>query len=55
MDHLKIVLPKLKVKNKMIFNLHQLPITSIGMIAHGQVDETFVEHSNKFGPMILTL
>jgi hypothetical protein len=42
-DHLKIALPKLEVKNKMVFSLGQLPITLIGMIAHGQVDHgTFI-------------
>ncbi len=42
MDHSKIVLPRLQVKNKMVeVGLSQLPITLIGMIVHGHGDEAF--------------
>jgi len=38
MDHSKIVLPRLQVKNKMVVGTVQLPITLIGMIVHGHGD-----------------
>jgi hypothetical protein len=38
MDHSKIVLPRLQVKNKMVVGLGQLLITMIRMIAHGHSD-----------------
>jgi hypothetical protein len=39
MDCAKIALPRLQVCNKMIFGLGQLPITIMGMMAHGHEDE----------------
>jgi hypothetical protein len=38
MDHSKIVLLRLQVKSKMVVGMAQLPITLIGMIAHGHGD-----------------
>jgi hypothetical protein len=39
MDHTKTTHPRLQICNKMIFGLRQLPITFMGMIAHGHGDE----------------
>jgi hypothetical protein len=39
MNHSKIVLPRLQVKNKMVVGLGQLPIMLSGMIAHGHGDD----------------
>jgi len=42
MDHLKIVLRRLHVKNKKVVGLNELPITLTRMIVHGHGDETFL-------------
>jgi hypothetical protein len=41
MDHSKTTLPRLQVKNKKVARLSQLPITLIGITAHGHGDEAF--------------
>jgi len=41
MDHAKTAFPRLQVYNKMIFGLGQLPITLMGMIMHGHIDERY--------------
>jgi hypothetical protein len=43
MDHSKITLLLLQMKNKMVSKLRQLPITLIGMIG----DEAFIQYSNE--------
>jgi len=45
MDHFKIVLPHLQVKNNMVFGLEKLLMTLIGMIVHGHGDEAFTQYS----------
>jgi hypothetical protein len=50
MDRSKNIFPKLQVKNKMVSNLSQLPITLIGMIVHGHKDKTYTQYSNEFWP-----
>jgi hypothetical protein len=50
MDHSKIVLPRLQVKNKMVVGLGQLPISLTRMIAHGHCDEAFAKYSNELWP-----
>ncbi len=50
MDHLKIALPRLQVKNKMVVGLGQLLIMLIGMIVHGHGDEVFAQYSNELWP-----
>jgi hypothetical protein len=52
MDQVKIALPRLQVVNKMIYGLRQLPITLMGMIAHGHGDERYVQYSNELWPNI---
>jgi hypothetical protein len=47
MDHAKTTFPRLQVCNKMIFGLEQLPITMIGMIAHGHRYERCALYSNE--------
>jgi hypothetical protein len=51
MDHSKIVLPWLQVKNKMVVGLSQLLVTLSGM-KHG--DEAFAQYSNELWPNDLT-
>jgi hypothetical protein len=41
MDHSKTTLLWLQMKNKMVFELGQLLMALIGMIAHGHGDEDF--------------
>jgi hypothetical protein len=50
MDHAKIALPRLRMCNKMIFGLGQLPITLTKMITHGHGDERYAQYSNKLWP-----
>jgi hypothetical protein len=50
MDHLKAILPKLQMKNKMVVGFNQLPIMLIRMIAHGDGDEAFAQYSNELWP-----
>jgi len=50
MDHAKTTFLRLQVYNKMIFGLGQLPITLIGMIAHGHVDERCAQYLNELWP-----
>jgi hypothetical protein len=50
MDHSKTTLPRLQMKNKMVFGLGQLLVTLTRMIAHGQGDEAFVQYSNELLP-----
>jgi hypothetical protein len=50
MDHSKIVLLQLQVKNKMVFGLGQLLMTLIGMIVHGHKEEAFVQYSIELWP-----
>ncbi len=38
------------MKNKMVVGFDQLPITLVGMIAHGHDDEAFVQYSNESWP-----
>jgi hypothetical protein len=47
MDHSKIAIPRLKVKNKIIGELGQLLVMLIGMIVHGHGDETYTQYSNE--------
>jgi hypothetical protein len=42
MDHSKIALARLQVKNKMVVGLSQLPITLTKMIVHKHGDEAFI-------------
>jgi len=53
MDHSRITLPQLKMKNKMVFKLGYLPMTLIGMIVHGHRDKAFLQYFNESSPMIL--
>jgi hypothetical protein len=41
MDHPQTIPPIFAIKNKMVLGLGQLPITLIGMIAHGHGNEVF--------------
>jgi hypothetical protein len=50
MDHLKIALSMLQVKNKMVVGLGQLLITLTRMITYGHGDEAFVQYSNELWP-----
>jgi hypothetical protein len=50
MDHAKTALSRLQVVNKMICGLGQLPITLMGMIAHGHCDERYAQYSNELWP-----
>jgi hypothetical protein len=50
MDHSKIALFQLQVKNKMVFELRQLLMTLIGMIIHGHRDKAFVQYFNELWP-----
>jgi hypothetical protein len=50
MDHLKAILPRLQVKNKMVVGFGQLPIMLIRMIVHGDGDEAFAQYSNELWP-----
>jgi len=50
MDHTKIGLPRLQVKNKMVVRLGQLLIMLTRMIAHGHGDEAFAQYSNELWP-----
>ncbi len=50
MDHSKTGLPQLQVKNKMVFELGQLPMTLIKMIVHVHGDKAFVQYFNEFWP-----
>ncbi len=54
-DHAKTALPKFQVTNKMISRLGQLPITLIGMIAHGHGDENYVLDYNELWPNVPNL
>jgi len=47
MDHSKIILPQLQMKNKMVSKLGQSLVTLIGMIVHGHEDKTFTRYSNE--------
>jgi len=47
MDHSKITFPRLQVKNKMVSELGQLPMTLTRMIAHGHGDKTFAQYFNE--------
>ncbi len=44
------MLPRLQVCKKMIFGLAQLPITLMGMIAHGHGDERYAQYLNELLP-----
>jgi hypothetical protein len=48
MDHSKIALPRLQVKNKMVSRLGQLSVTLTRMIVHGHGEETFIQFFNEF-------
>ncbi len=50
MDHVKIVISRLQMCNKMISRLGQLPTTLIGMTTHGHEDETYVPYLNELWP-----
>jgi hypothetical protein len=41
MDHSKIAIPRLEMKNKMMARLDQLQVTLMGIIAHGHGDEAY--------------
>jgi len=41
MDHAKTTLPRLQGANKMTYGMGQLPITLMGMVAHGHGDEKY--------------
>ncbi len=45
MDCAKTTLQRLVMANKMICRLGQLPITLMGMIAHGHGDERYAQYS----------
>jgi hypothetical protein len=47
MDHFKIALPWLQMKNKMVFRLRQLLVTLTRMIVHGHGDKTFIQYFNE--------
>ncbi len=55
MNHYKIALLQLQVKNKMVSRLKQLLVTLIGMITHGYGDEAFVQYSNELMTLISRL
>jgi len=50
MDHSKIAIPRLEVKNKMMARLGQLLVTLIGMKVHGHGDEAYVQYANELWP-----
>jgi hypothetical protein len=50
MDQSKTTLPQFQMKNKMVSRLGQLPMTLIGMIAHGHGDKTFIQYFNELWP-----
>jgi hypothetical protein len=50
MNHLKIVLLWLKVKNKMVSKLAWSLVMLTGMIVHGHGDEAFAQYFNELWP-----
>jgi hypothetical protein len=50
MDHVKTILPKLQIANKMIFGLGKLPNTFINMIAHGHGNDRGVQYDYELWP-----
>jgi hypothetical protein len=50
MDHAKTTLLRLQVAKKMICGLGQLPITLMGIIAHGHGNERYAQYSNELWP-----
>ncbi len=46
MDHSKIAIPRLEVKNKITEELGWLLVMLIGMIVHGHGDEAYIQYSN---------
>ncbi len=50
MDHVKIILPKFQVANKLIFGLGKLPIALINMIAHAHGNERYAQYVNELWP-----
>jgi hypothetical protein len=47
MDHVKTILPRFLMVNKMIFGLGKLPINFINMISHGHGNEICVHYVNE--------
>jgi hypothetical protein len=50
LDHVKTILPRFQVANKMNFGLGKLPITFINLIAHGHGNERYVQYLNVLWP-----
>ncbi len=50
MDHSKIAIPRLEVKNKIIGELGRLLVVLTWMIVHGHGDEAYIQYSNKLWP-----
>ena len=47
MDTSKTALPRLRVQNKMISGLGQLPVSLTGMVTHGHDDGAYAHYSNE--------
>ena len=50
MDTSQIALPRLRVQNKMISGLGQLPVSLTRMVTHGHVDGAYAHYSNELWP-----
>ena len=50
MDTSKTALPRLRVQNKMISGLGQLPVSLTGMVTHGHDDGAYAHYSNELWP-----
>jgi hypothetical protein len=50
MDHVKTIIPRLQMCNKMISRLGQLSITLTSMTTHGHEDERYVPYLNESWP-----
>jgi hypothetical protein len=50
MHHVKTILTKFQVANKIIFGLGKFPITLINMIAHGHGNERYAQYDYELWP-----